>query len=181
MVSSTDAPAGLLAYATQVLDALEFQNSASHMEAKHNPETGDICLVEVGARTHGGSGDWISIADEAVGLNQVVANVDASVSAEAFDALPNEPPAKLRASGRIKALLFHQAGVLRKVNVNAITSLPSYRGHAVYAKLGSAVAPTKDLFGWGGAVKLANADAEQLVKDYAVIEALCHSGLWTIE
>ena len=55
------------------------------------------------------------------------------------------------------------------------------RGHAVYAKLGSAVAPTKDLFGWGGAVKLANADAEQLVKDYAVIEALCHSGLWTIE
>ena len=107
--------------------------------------------------------------------------MDACVSAEAFDALPNEPPAKLRASGRIKALLFHQAGVLRKVNVNAITSLPSYRGHAVYAKLGSAVAPTKDLFGWGGAVKLANADAEQLVKDYAVIEALCHSGLWTIE
>ena len=39
----------------------------------------------------------------------------------------------------------------------------------------------KDLFGWGGAVKLANADAEQLVKDYAVIEELCHSGLWTIE
>ena len=49
------------------------------------------------------------------------------------------------------------------------------------AKVGSAVAPTKDLFGWGGAVKLANSDAEQLVKDYAVIEALCHSGLWTIE
>ena len=67
------------------------------------------------------------------------------------------------------------------MNVSAITSLPSYRGHAVYAKVGSAVAPTKDLFGWGGAVKLANADAEQLVKDYAVIEALCHSGLWTIE
>ena len=29
--------------------------------------------------------------------------------------------------------------------------------------------------------ELANADAEQLVRDYAVIEALCHSGLWTIE
>jgi hypothetical protein len=89
--------------------------------------------------------------------------------------------AALRASGRIKALLFHEAGILRDVDVGAITSLPSYRGHAVYAKLDSAVAPTKDLFGWGGAVKLANADAEQLVKDYAVIEALCHSGLWTIE
>ena len=78
-------------------------------------------------------------------------------------------------------ILFHDSGILRDVNVKAITSLPSYRGHAVYAKVGSAVAPTKDLFGWGGAVKLANADAEQLVKDYAVIEALCHSGLWTIE
>ena len=33
----------------------------------------------------------------------------------------------------------------------------------------------------GSQPKLANADAEQLVKDYAVIEALCHSGLWTIE
>ena len=118
---------------------------------------------------------------EAVGLNQVVANVDASVSAEAFNALPNKPPGTLRASGRIKALLFHEPGTLRDVNVSAITSLPSYRGHAVYAKLGSAVSPTKDLFGWGGAVKLANADAEQLGKDYAVIEALCHSGLWTIE
>ena len=125
------------------------------------------------------AGDWISIADEAVGLNQVVANVDASVSAERRP--PERTPAALRASGRIKALLFHEAGILRDVNVGAITSLPSYRGHAVYAKLGSAVAPTKDLFGWGGAVKLANADAEQLVKDYAVIEALCHSGLWTIE
>ena len=74
-----------------------------------------------------------------------------------------------------------KAGDLRDVNVGAITSLPSYRGHAVYAKLGSAVAPTKDLFGWGGAVKLANTNAEQLAKDYAVIEELCHSGLWTIE
>ena len=106
--------------------------------------------------------------------------MDASVSAEAFDALPNGPPARLRASGRIKALLFHDSGILRNVNVKAITSLPSYRGHAVYAKVGSAVSPTKDLFGWGGAVKLANSDAEQLVKDYAVIEALCHSGLWTL-
>ena len=78
-------------------------------------------------------------------------------------------------------ILFHDSGILRDINVDAITSLPSYRGHAVYAKVGSAVAPTKDLFGWGGAVKLANADAEQLVKDYAVIEELCHSGLWTIE
>ena len=75
--------------------------SIFHGEVKHDPATGDICLVEVGARTHGGSGDWISIADEAVGLNQVVANVDASVSAEAFDALPNKPPAALHASGRI--------------------------------------------------------------------------------
>ena len=76
---------------------------------------------------------------------------------------------------------MEEAGILQDVNVGAITSLASYRGHAVYAKLGSAVAPTKDLFGWGGAVKLANTNAEQLAKDYAVIEELCHSGLWTIE
>ena len=42
-------------------------------------------------------------------------------------------------------------------------------------------APAELVFGWGGAVKLANADAEQVVKDYAAIEELCHSGLWTIE
>ena len=48
---------------------------------------------------------------------------------------------------------------------------------AAFAKLKTA----KPDFPWGGAVKLANADAAQLAKDYAVIEALCHSGLWTIE
>ena len=90
---------------------------------------------------------------------------------------------RLGNSGALSPSRGHSPALIPRcdVDVGAITSLPSYRGHAVYAKVGSAVAPTKDLFGWGGAVKLANADAEQLVKDYAVIEALCHSGLWTIE
>ena len=52
---------------------------------------------------------------------------------------------------------------------------------AVETTVKPAPAELADAFAKLKTVKLANADAEQLAKDYAVIEALCHSGLWTIE
>jgi biotin carboxylase len=58
-------------YGNEVLDALEIRNGASHMEVIYNDLTGP-CLVEVGARCHGGEGEWMPIAEECIGYTQVV-------------------------------------------------------------------------------------------------------------
>jgi biotin carboxylase len=67
-------------YGDKVLDALEIRNGASHMEVIYNDLTGP-CLVEVGARCHGGEGEWMPITEECVGYTQVCACVYACVLA----------------------------------------------------------------------------------------------------
>ena len=170
----------LIGYAGKVLDALEFAHGPSHMEIKLNPSSGP-CLVEVGARCHGAEGFWCAVADEAVGYNQASAALEAYVDAPAFAAHPPTPVAPLRAAGRIKYLLFHRGGALARVNPAAlaeICAMASYRGHEVFVKDGSTVAPTIDCFTWGGAVKMANPSEAAMQADYARIEALCLDGLW---
>jgi hypothetical protein len=51
----------LKSYADQVLNALNILHGPSHMEIKYDPDSGP-CLVEVGARCHGGEGTWLPVA-----------------------------------------------------------------------------------------------------------------------
>lgn len=48
-------------YADQILNALDIRHGPSHMEIKYDPDIGP-CLVEVGARCHGGEGSWMPVA-----------------------------------------------------------------------------------------------------------------------
>lgn len=67
----------LIEYAKRVVDALRILQGPSHMEVKLNTytENGELhhdpCLVEVGARCHGGEGTWLPVANECIGYNQV--------------------------------------------------------------------------------------------------------------
>ena len=175
----------LAAYSTTVLDALELKHGPSHMEVKLAPGSGAPCLVEVGARCHGGEGYWMSVADECCGRNQVCAALDAYVDAAAYAKLPPRPPAALAARGRLKYLLFHKGGTLADIDaavVDQITALPSYRGHEFFVAAGAAVVPTKDCFTWGGVVKLNGADEAQVDRDYAFLADVSarDPGLWVI-
>ena len=175
----------LAAYSTTVLDALELKHGPSHMEVKLAPGSGAPCLVEVGARCHGGEGYWMSVADECCGRNQVCAALDAYVDAAAYAKLPPRPPAALAARGRLKYLLFHKGGTLADIDaavVEQITALPSYRGHEFFVAAGAAVVPTKDCFTWGGVVKLNGADEAQVDRDYAFLADVSarDPGLWVI-
>lgn len=76
--STTEMAKILVAYADKVLDAVGIVNGPSHMEVMVNTIhdiNGEVryepCLVEVGARCHGGEGTWLSFATECVGYNQV--------------------------------------------------------------------------------------------------------------
>lgn len=55
--SNTPLGKELKKYADKVLNALGIRQGPSHMEIMYNNQTGP-CLVEVGARCHGGEGTW---------------------------------------------------------------------------------------------------------------------------
>ena len=185
MASSEPVVKLLADYAKAVLDALDLRHGPSHMEVKLVPGSDSPCLVEVGARCHGAEGFWISVADECAGTNQARAALDAYVDAGAFAALAPLPPAPLLASGTIKFLLVHEDGTLDKIDdavVRRIKALASYRGYEIFVEAGKKVEATRNCFSWGGVVKLNHADPQQVLDDYAFLDAIClpGGGLWTI-
>ena len=62
-----------MAYADEVLDAVGIREGPSHMEVMFRwteSGTADLCLVEVGARCHGGEGTWLPLASDCIGYTQ---------------------------------------------------------------------------------------------------------------
>jgi hypothetical protein len=53
----------------KVLNALEFSTGASHAEIMDTDE--GPCLIEIGARCHGGGGSWMPLARACIGYTQV--------------------------------------------------------------------------------------------------------------
>ena len=164
----------IISYAHRVLDALGIRFGPTHAEVKLTP-TGP-CLVEVGARCHGGEGLWCSIADEVWGFNQASATVDAYVANAKWQALPARPlRAERRAHGTLKFLLCHQEGVLREWSPKAmaeVQAMASFRGIELFKKAGDELERTINLFGWTGAVKLVHKDKAVLEADYQRLEEL---------
>src|SRR3546814_2571579 len=70
----------IIAYAREVLTALEIFQGPSHMEVIWTQD--GPCLVEVGARCHGGEATWLNVVNECVGYNQLEATMDCYRSEE---------------------------------------------------------------------------------------------------
>ena len=67
-----------MAYADEVLNAVGIREGPSHMEVmvnwvegEGNARVPEPCLVEVGARCHGGEGTWLPLVKECIGYSQV--------------------------------------------------------------------------------------------------------------
>lgn len=90
-VDETLAP--MVDYVLKVLDALEIRHGPAHAEVKlvrkPNGEDLEPCLVEIGARCHGGEGSYLPIVNRCLGYNHVDAALDSYFDADAFEALPD--------------------------------------------------------------------------------------------
>ncbi len=78
----------LIDYQKSVCTALGIMNGPSHGEVKWSG--GSPCLVEVGARCHGGEGVWVGVSDAVFGYNQVEMTSAAFLNIEAFLAYPSQ-------------------------------------------------------------------------------------------
>jgi predicted ATP-grasp superfamily ATP-dependent carboligase len=88
LLSTDERVPQMLAYQKKVVTALGVKHGPTHGEMKWFNDS--PCLVEVGARCHGGEGIWVGVANEAYGYNQVNAYVDSYLNESAWNAIPEE-------------------------------------------------------------------------------------------
>lgn len=159
----------LWTYAQCVLDALEIRNGPSHGEfilTKTGP-----CLVEVGARAHGGEGTFIPHANRVFGYNQVDALVDAYVCPSKFVSLPSVNSAAQCAGYKVY-LVSHVHGTLKQIlYLDEIAQLASFMNFDSLPHIGSNIEVTHDVFSMVGVVVLAHPDPEQVERDKSFIRS----------
>ena len=79
----------IVAYQKQVITALGVQNGPTHGVVKWT--NGSPCLVDVGARCHGGEGMWTPVANSLYGYNQVEVTAAAYLDTTLYASYPDEP------------------------------------------------------------------------------------------
>jgi len=171
---ASDLELELVQYSNNVLDALHIHNGPSHMEIIVTP-TGP-CLVEVGARCHGGHGTWATISTAAFGYNQIDATIDSYVDEERFNVLPAYPVAPEN-YGKEVFLVSYRSGIVRDMpGMDRVQALPSYIAKDLGVKIGHELYKTIDLFTMPGRVQLLHASKVQVDEDYEYIHSLLENG-----
>ena len=78
-------------YIFHCLDALGVKHGPSHAEVMWLDDEDQPCLVEVGARPHGGEGTFAELSTPGIGYNQLEATIWALVDPANHRALPSRP------------------------------------------------------------------------------------------
>ncbi|ETL48782.1 hypothetical protein L916_01667 [Phytophthora nicotianae] len=166
-------------YVLKVVKALEIVHGPAHAEVK--VVRGEPCLVEIGARCHGGSGSYLPIVTPCLGYNHVDAALDSYLDAEAFERLP-ERPKELKSHGCEAMLVSYESGKLAGYpGQQEIEKLSSTVSTVWYTHVGEELKTTVDMFSTPGSVILVHEDEEQLNRDYARIRELEHKELYELE
>jgi hypothetical protein len=133
------------------------------------------CLVEVGARPHGGEGTFAELSTPAVGYNQLEATIWALVTPEKHRVLPSRPK-RLMAHAREVTLVAREEGVLKAYPLlERVRGLPSFKSLEMKVQPGQRLSRTTDFLTTPGSVMLVHASAAQVAADYDAIHA------WTEE
>lgn len=166
-------------YVLKVVRALGIAHGPAHAEVI--VERGEACLVEIGARCHGGSGSYLPIVMPCLGYNHVDAALDSYLDAEAFERLP-ERPKELKLHGCEAMLVSHEAGKLAGYPGHEdLANLSSTASIIWYTHVGEELSITIDMFSTPGSVIMVHADEDQLNCDYARIRELEKKGLFALE
>lgn len=171
--------AKVIEYVLKVVEALEIVHGPAHAEVKVVRD--EPCLVEIGARCHGGSGAYLPIVMPCLGYNHVDAALDSYLDGEAFERLP-ERPTELKSFGCEAMLVSYEAGKLAGYpGQEELENLPSTVSTMWYTHVGEELKPTIDMFSTPGSVIMVNEDEEQLNRDYVRIRELEYEGLYALE
>jgi biotin carboxylase len=168
-------------YIRGVLVALDIVNTAGHSEVKMTP-TGP-CLIESGARPHGGNGNWVPMAMHCFGYNQVAAIADSFIDRAGFEARPSIPLLKPGGNYACEVMLVsRQAGIVSGVpRWSEVEALPTFHSSNVFLKAGEFQPVTVDLNTCPGSIILMGSCKEDCERDFLKVRELELNGLWTYQ
>lgn len=160
--------ASLIAYTRGALDALGIKNGPTHAEVMMTQD--GPCLVEVNCRTHGGDGNWTTLARALTGgYSQVDATIDAFLDEKRFEMTP-EIPNPFEASGQEVILVCKRAGrVVSTPGFDKIRKLKSFVSLVADVAAGSVVECSIDLHTAVGSVFLMHEDLAVMAADLQTI------------
>ncbi|TFJ81609.1 hypothetical protein NSK_006860 [Nannochloropsis salina CCMP1776] len=168
----------LARYAHACLDALGIRNGFSHAEVMwlegEAGGAGAPCLVEVGARPHGGEGTFVSLTAEAIGYNQLSVALDLIRDPQALAGIPLLPP-PLKAHAAEVCLVSRKSGRLLRHFLTehvAGNTLPSLKSVEMHVEVGDYLKKTVDMLSSPGSAILAHGDARVLERDYECIHEM---------
>jgi biotin carboxylase len=169
----------LIDYQFSVLDALGIQNGPAHGEVKLTP-TGP-CLVEVGARCHGGEGAWVSLVHACLGYTQTSVCVDVVLDPQRFYELPARPRLT-KTFGYEVELVSPYTGLLQGWGrLDELMKLESFFELDLFARVGELLVKTIDCMTTPGSVRLLNTDKQQLTADILRVREIEKSpGFYTL-
>ena len=166
----------MVEYADKVLDALGVVCGPSHMEIMYNEESGP-CLVEVGARCHGGEGTWLKSTMECVGYTQVSVTLDSYLDGKLFDSI-DAKHFPLTKHAREVDICSRYGGIVRGFpGEPKIRALPSFRSMSWEVSIGDYAPKTVDCFTRPGCVQLVHECEQQAEEDLEEIHRLEVMGL----
>lgn len=165
-------------YVYKVLDAVGIVNSSGHAEVKLTP-TGP-CLIEVGARPHGGEGLFVSMADYCVGYSQLSGIRQSVLDEQAFMALPSLPATRNYCVEAI--MVVRKPGVFKGISQwHLVERLPSYHSRNVELTEGDFLPVTTNLLTSPGSIIFLNSDRDQLEKDFDAFRELEENNFYVLE
>jgi biotin carboxylase len=176
MSSDTPKSQELIKYADGVLNALGIMQGPSHMEVMYCAD--GPCLVEVGARCHGGEGSWLPIVQECIGYTIVSTMLDVYTNGPLFDKIDANNFTMCKA-GREVDMVNREPGIIRATPGDAkIRALKSFRSINWEVKIGDFAPVTIDCFTRPGSVQLVNESEEQAEQDLENIHKIEEEGLF---
>jgi len=156
----------MAAYVFKVLDALQIKEGPSHAEVMWLDSEAQPCLVEVGARPHGGEGTFTELSTPCISYNQLSVTLDALEDNGKFELLP-ERPKKLKAHAREATLVSREEGVLLAYPMlEEVRALQSYKSMEIKVLPGEEISLTIDFLSTPGSVMLVHADLDVVIRDY---------------
>jgi biotin carboxylase len=176
--------AAMIEYAMKVNASLGILQGPSHMEVMWCAD--GPCLVEVGARCHGGEGSWLPVAKECIGYTQVDVTLNCYLRPDLFDALPSVPTLVKRGAEvflvALESVVGREGSHVKSIpGVDEIAEFQSFRRMELLTQPGKLLLPTKDTFSCPGTVQFVNEVPAKLLSDYERVRELEEFGLFSFE
>lgn len=169
----------LVSYMLKVLDALNIVNSCGHGEVMMT-DTGP-CLVECGARPHGGEAIWAPMSQACLGYTQLTVCIFANVSPQRFRCIPDIPVLGNKHAMEVMFVCRKAGTLIALPKIEEMKALKSYHSHLLDCRIGKRMEVTTDYLTTPGSVVLIATSKDALEVDALAIRKMELDGFFVMQ